>query len=209
MKKVLVLILLVVSILLSSCVNAEDYYTKEEFNEYITRVENEEEALTARIAELEADLATLYATIALLEDTIFENEAALEYLRNNPAALVLTQSQRYFFSIMDEVLGGDMMFGSTGTPISGEVGEWGYGYVILEFTHAVSLQIQLIDVAPGGVWDLNIYPEGTIYEAAYSFTEVLDGQIFIVNMPAGFVTIEFDSYADVAYPFSIRITEIL
>ena len=210
MRKIIITFLVLLSSFsLIACMKEEDYYTKIDVDLRIDVLEKELDELTSQVDSLKQQLVVSRLEADQLAADILALETNLIILAESPIDLALSQAQRYGLSLLKEaVLGENSQFGEVNTEFSGLVFDWDYAYIILELDKATTLELRLIDVAPGGNWNINIYLDGTLYTSAYSFENVVDGDIFYIEVSAGFVTIEFDSYAESTYEYLVRITEV-
>ncbi len=116
--------------------------------------------------------------------------------------------ERYFNSLLEDLMfDGDIHFVEIGDTVTGTVDDWSYGYIIIELESTATINIQTTSVAPGGEWDLNIYYDGTMYDSAYEFEDIENGDVYTVTLNPGFNTIEIDSYSDDSYMYTIKISE--
>ena len=122
--------------------------------------------------------------------------------------LQLTQRERYVMSVMSASLADEsFQFSEIGQMINGTVESNGYAYVIIEVEVETEVHIQMNTVAPNGEWDLNIYyGDSSLNEADLNFESIVGGDVFIVTLQPGFNTIEFDSYSDNDWGYSITVT---
>jgi hypothetical protein len=132
----------------------------------------------------------------------------LEYVYEEVLELQPTQMQRYFYSLIDEVvLNGEVEFIELDTLYTGSVEGWGYSAYVLELeqTTMVSITIEFKNTFLDwydGLVDIHLY-YGGITDPDVTYAESPKKETYTVAMQKGFNTIEFDSYSDKDWEFTI------
>jgi hypothetical protein len=150
-----------------------------------------------------------YYDRALIDAQVAGLNLQIDELRTQLAEMQPTQIERYVsFVINGMFMGESYQFAEVGDTVVVNVPSWDYGYIILELTEETTIDIVINDAAADGEWDLNVYFTSDLYEPGYTFEYIYRNDSFRVTLPAGFITIEFDSYADIDYQFNVTINPV-
>ena len=142
MKKILLAMLLLFMVTLASCNSEPDYYTKAEFD--------------MMIEELDQEYNYYHEELSELRDEVWEAREEIEVFNTE------SQMQRFFIAMMEsELLGNSSTFAEVGETITGSVSSWGYGFIIVELSESIDVEIKATLVAPDNEWNLNVYNLGT------------------------------------------------
>ena len=202
MKRLLFSIVLVMlALFATACMQEDEYYTRTDVDSQFTEVQNDFDEVEALIEQLRNQIDTQNALIDDLNDYI-------EEVGNDARKIVLTQLERYIFDMFaGEMSDVPIEFATIGTTISGVVPDYGYYMLVFEVNREITVEIEIIQAAPDGDWNLDLFNNDGRLDEKYEMIE--NGDKFTVTFYPGFNTIEFDSYLLDEYTFIIKVTEVV
>lgn len=121
-----------------------------------------------------------------------------------------TQIQRYFYSILDEVLlDGNVQFIELDTTKTDTIESWNNVIYVVELTEMTMVELTITFENKFLEWydnsvDLNIY-YGGITDADISYEDLSKTVSYTFVLQKGFNTIELDSYSDSSWEYTITI----
>lgn len=158
-------------------------------------------------------LVIMNKDISTLEEITQAQQQDLEYFNEQIEALQPTQMQRYFYSLIDEVvLNGEVQFIEIGEAYSSEIEGYDYqNYVIeLEALTMVEITIEFETnwLTPyDELVDLNIYYNG-ITEPDMVYEYLTKTETITLALQEGFNTIELDSYSSRDWEYTLVINYV-
>jgi len=208
MKKwITVLLLVLILFMTSACMQEDDYYTRVDVDDQLAEVQSD-------FSEVEAALNAATTLIAQLQEQIEQQNELIEDLgeyieavSDDARLIVLTPQERYIFALVNSELMNEMQFAEVGTTITGVVLDYSYYEVVFEVYREMTVEIEIIQAAPDGYWDLDIFDFNGLLDE--NFNEIQNGDKYIITFYPGFNTLEFDSYLHADYTFIIKVTEVL
>jgi len=202
MKRLLfIIVLAMLTLFTTACMQEDEYYTRTDVDSQFTEVQNDFDEVEALIDQLRNQIDTQNALIDDLNDYI-------EEVGNDARKIVLTQLERYIFDMLtSSVVGMPIVFATVGGTYTGTVPNYDYYLLVFEVYREITVEIEIIQAAPNGDWNLDVYShDGQLDD---KFEEIENGDKFIITFYPGFNTLEFDSYLTADYDFIIKVTEVI
>jgi len=123
-----------------------------------------------------------------------------------------TQIQRYFYSILDELLlDGNVQFLELNTTATATIEAWDNSIYVVELTEMTIVEVTIRFKNKYLEWydrsvDLNIY-YGGVTDADISYEDLHKTASYTFALQKGFNTIELDSYSSSSWEYSITINQ--
>lgn len=203
MKKLLLVLMFVLSCTLIGCNNTDELESR------VAALEAEPQIKTCWNDEYLCFYdGEVWVTLGLNNATYNKSEID-QFLFDMKEEFELEPLQDYILTVLFQaMLDFDSQFAEINDTVSGTVEAYGWGYVIIYVEEPTKLGITFVDV-PEELLDVEIYVNNNFMDADYIVDELTSGYQIIVEATEGYVTIELESWDEVNdLPYTITIEEI-